>query len=249
MAKAALLALPLLAIGCFVSGCGLHGWNADTTPLNESAIETQADGDSIVCKAVCDKIKHGMTEDEVKTIIGRKADYRPRQDSCTLHEDYWLGKNATIIVFFDLDQAPAANGPRIMKVIAAQFWDSNLSSHWIFTTPDNWPGAVSKANFDRLEVGLPAKHVKSLMGREPDMRMGVTGGEFMLWRDRDTFIWADFLGSFGLTSATFDDGSTVMESVREDRFYGALLLTAAPLMHLFCGLAHLTECEQTYWNS
>jgi hypothetical protein len=30
---------------------------------------------------------------------------------------------------------------------------------------------------------------------------------------------------------------------------GGLLLTAAPLMHLFCGLAHLTECEQTYWNS
>jgi hypothetical protein len=223
MAKVALLALSLLITGCFVSGCGLHGWNADTTSLNDSAIETQEDGDGIVCKAVCDKIKLGMTEDEVNTIVGRKADYRPGQGSCSLHEDYWLGKNATIIVFFDLDKAPTTNGVQTMKVIGTQFWAINLSSNWSLTTPDNWPGAVSKANFDRLEVGMPVKHVQALMGREPEMRVGVTGGEFMIWRDRDTFIWADFLGSLGLTSATLDDGSTIMESVREDRFYGALL--------------------------
>jgi hypothetical protein len=39
------------------------------------------------------------------------------------------------------------------------------------------------------------------------------------------------------------DLSQVPEDLRSS------LLTAAPLMHLFCGLAHLTECEQTYWNS
>jgi hypothetical protein len=39
------------------------------------------------------------------------------------------------------------------------------------------------------------------------------------------------------------------ETSNSDQIDVAPLLTAAPLMHLFCGLAHLTECEQTYWNS
>jgi uncharacterized protein len=47
-------------------------------------------------------------------------------------------------------------------------------------------------------------------------------------------LWAAIL-----THGLFDTAS----------FAIVFLLTAAPLMHLFCGLAHLTECEQTYWNS